>query len=78
MKAMPNDPTMLEEYNFKNAIRGKYTKKYVAGTNVVVIDKDLISYFPDHDAVNQALRAIIPIIKKHDMIAEETETYKLN
>ena len=67
MKTMANDQTMLEEYDFSNAVRGKYAKKYANGTNVVVIDKDVISYFPDHDAVNQALRSIIPIIKKHDM-----------
>lgn len=77
MKTMQNDSTLLEEYNFSNAVKGKYAKKYAADTNVVVIDKDIISYFPDHDAVNQALRAIIPIIKKHDMIAEQTEIYKV-
>ena len=69
MKPIENDETMLPEYDFSNAIRGKYAEKYSNGTNVVVIDKDVISYFPDHDAVNQALRSIIPIIKKHDLIA---------
>jgi hypothetical protein len=70
MKTMPNDPTMLAEYDFSNSVRGKYADKYADGTNVVVIDKDIIAYFPDHDAVNQALRSIIPIIKKHDLIAD--------
>lgn len=66
---MPNDSTLLEEYDFSNGVRGKYAKKYSNGTNVVVIDQDIISYFPDHDAVNQALRSIIPIIKNHNLIA---------
>ena len=71
MKTMSNDSTMLEEYDFNNAVKGKYAKKYSMGTNVVVIDKDVMSYFPNHDAVNQALRSIIPIIKKHDVSTEQ-------
>lgn len=75
MKTMSNDVTMLEEYDFSNAVRGKYAKKYSKGTNVVLIDQDVISYFPDHDSVNQALRSIIPILKKHEMSAEQIASH---
>ena len=68
MKKMLNDSNMLEEYDFSNAERGKYSKAYSEGSNVVVIDKDIIQYFPNHDAVNQALRSIIPIIKRHESV----------
>ena len=55
---------MLEEYDFSKGVRGKYAKRYAQGTNVVFIDPDVAEYFPDHDAVNEALRSLITIIKK--------------
>ncbi len=64
MKKMRNDPDMLEEYDFTHGIRGKYAKRYTEGTNVVVIEPDVAEYFPDHDAVNEALRGLAKIIKK--------------
>ena len=64
MKVMNNDPDMLEEYDFSKGVRGKYSKRYAKGTNVVLIDSDVAEFFPDHDAVNDALRSLINIIKK--------------
>jgi hypothetical protein len=63
MKKMQKDPDMLEEYDFSKGIRGKYAKRYAAGTNVIVIEPDVAKYFPDHDSVNQALRSLSSIIK---------------
>ncbi len=68
MKKMLNDNEMLEEYDFTNGIKGKYSNRYEEGTNIVMLDKDVMSYFPNQDSVNQALRSIIPIIEQHDMI----------
>ena len=65
MKVMPNDPDMLEEYDFSKGIRGKYAKRCAEGTNVIVIDPDVVQYFPDHDSVNEALRSFLPIVKRH-------------
>ena len=64
MKKMPNDPDMLEEYDFSKGIKGKYAHRYAEGTNVVVIEPDVVKYFPDHDAVNEALRSLSVIIEK--------------
>lgn len=64
MKVMNSDSDMLEEYDFSKGVRGKYAKRYAQGTNVVFIDPDVAEYFPDHDAVNEALRSLIRIIKK--------------
>jgi hypothetical protein len=61
---MANDPDMLEEYDFSKGVRGKYAKRYAEGTNVVVIDPDIAKFFPDHEAVNDALRSLVPIIEK--------------
>ena len=64
MKRTKKDRDMLEEYDFSKGVRGKYAKKYAAGTNVVIIEPDVAKYFPDHDSVNQALRSLADIIKK--------------
>lgn len=39
--------------------RGKYTKSYREGTNVVLIDPEMHKLFPDSDAVNRALREYV-------------------
>jgi len=63
MKTKPNDPDMQEEYDFSQGVRGKYAKRYAQGTNVVVIEPDIAQYFPDNATVNEALRALLPIVK---------------
>ena len=54
-----NKNTMRDEYPedlIKSGVRGKYTKNYREGTNIVLIDPDLHRLFPDSEAVNRALR----------------------
>ena len=68
MKKMQNDPDLLEEYDFSGGVRGKYARRYTEGTNVVVIDPDVMEYFPDHDAVNEALRSLTAIIKRQQKV----------
>ena len=58
------DPDMLEEYDFSKGVRGKYAKRYAEGTNMVIIEPDVFKYFPDHDAVNDALRSLAAIFDK--------------
>ena len=64
MKRMKSDPDMLEEYDFSGGIRGKYAMRYAEGTDVIVIDPDIIEYFPDNESVNSALRSLAAIIKR--------------
>ena len=64
MKKMKNDPDLLVEYDFSKGVRGKYSKRYSEGTNVVVIDPDVAEYFPDHESVNTSLRSLVSIIKR--------------
>ncbi len=66
MKVMPNDPDLLEEYDFSNGIRGKYAQRYAEGNNVVVIEPDVAKYFPDHDSVNEALRSLASIMERQE------------
>ena len=69
MKKMRKDPNMLEEYDFSSGIQGKYSKRYSEGTNVVVIEPDIVKFFPDHESVNQALRSLAGIIKRQKRTA---------
>jgi hypothetical protein len=64
MKKIKNDPDMLEEYDFSGGIRVKYAMRYAQGTNIVVIDPDIVEYFPDNESVNNALRSLSAIIKR--------------
>jgi len=54
-----NEIEMLDEYDFSQAVVGKYAKQYAEGTNIVVLEADVAKVFPDSAAVNQALRKII-------------------
>ena len=63
MKKMQNAPDMLEEYDFSDGLKGTYAKRYAEGTNVVVVDPDVLAFFPDHDSVNNALRHLVAVIK---------------
>ena len=56
MKKTP-DKELLPEYDFSKGVRGKYAARVTQGSNVVVLDKDVQSLFPDSAAVNSALRA---------------------
>jgi len=48
---------------FKGAARGKYAKRYQAGTNVVLLDPDVRKVFRNERAVNEALRLVIELRK---------------
>ena len=50
---------MRREYDFSKGVRCKYAKRYAEGTNVVLLDPDLLKTFPDSDAVNRALRSLV-------------------
>ena len=54
---------MRQEYDFSSGVRGKYAAQYSAGTNVIVLDPDVAEVFPTSDAVNNALRALVGIIR---------------
>lgn len=63
----PSDnPEMQPAYDFSTGVRGKYTKKYLEGTNVVLIDPDVAEVFPDETSINDILRSLIPVIKKQE------------
>ena len=58
------DPDMLAEYDFSQGVRGKYAQRYSEGTNLIVLSPDVAEFFPDSEAVNAALRALVEIARK--------------
>jgi hypothetical protein len=58
------DREMLDEYDFSKGIRGKYAKRFAQGSNVVVLSPDLAKIFPNSQAVNDALRALVDLARK--------------
>ena len=60
-----HDPDMLDEYDFSEGVRGKYAQRYYAGTNLIRLDDDVATMFPDAKSVNAALRALGKIIAEH-------------
>jgi hypothetical protein len=65
-KTDPKSSDLRPEYDFakmKGGVRGKYAKRYRAGTNLALLDPEISKAFPTDEAVNQALRAVLSITK---------------
>ncbi len=50
---------MKQEYDFSKGVRGKYFKRYQAGSNVVILDPEIAAVFKDSESVNDALRSLM-------------------
>ncbi len=65
-KINPKSGNLRPEYDFasmKGGVRGKYSERYRAGTNLVLLDPEVSKAFPTDDAVNHALRAVLSLTK---------------
>jgi len=58
------DPDMLDEYDFANGRRGRYAQRYAEGTNVILLDPDVVTEFRDSRQVNDALRELLELRKR--------------
>lgn len=56
---------MLPEYDFSKGVRGKYAEAYHKSVNVIKLDDDVSTVFPDAKAVNEALRTMIKLIAQN-------------
>jgi hypothetical protein len=56
--------TMRREYDFSRAVRGATAARYAQGANVVVIDPQVLDVFPNGASVNEALRALAPVLRQ--------------
>ncbi|MGO9257082.1 MAG: hypothetical protein ACLQU1_12370 [Bryobacteraceae bacterium] len=60
--AAKNSDELRPEYDLsrlQGGVRGKYYRRATAGTNLVLIDRDLANLFPNSEAVNRALRVLV-------------------
>jgi len=62
------EPETLAEYDFSGGVRGKYARKYATGRNVVVLEPDVAKLFPNAEAVNSSLRALVRIVKRREKV----------
>jgi hypothetical protein len=53
---------MRAEYDFSKGARGVTATRYHEGTNVVLLDPDVLAVFPDSTAVNEALRTLTRLV----------------
>jgi hypothetical protein len=62
------DDELRPEYDLRQllrrGVRGKYAKRYHAGTNLVLLDPDVRKAFRSERAVNDALRLVIELRKR--------------
>ncbi len=66
LEGRPTSHLSKPEYDlrvFENGVRGKYYRRAMAGTNLVLIEPDLMSVFPDTEAVNRAVRLLVQTAK---------------
>ena len=59
--AKKNNNELRPEYDLsqlKGGVRGKYYRQATAGTNLVLIEPELTTVFPDSESVNRALRLL--------------------
>jgi hypothetical protein len=55
----------------KSGVRGKYAKRYLAGTNLVLLEPEVAKVFPIDKAVNEALKLVMKLKK----VQEEASRY---
>ncbi len=59
--AKKNNNDLRPEYDLsklRGGVRGKYYRQAIAGTNLVLIEPELTTLFPDTESVNRALRLL--------------------
>ncbi|MFM2294516.1 MAG: hypothetical protein RLZZ350_929 [Verrucomicrobiota bacterium] len=66
-KSADQDPQ--PEYDFSRGVRGKHSRRYQRGTNVVVLAPDVAKVFSNAATVNDSLRALAGIIRRQKVAA---------
>ena len=64
MAEAEDEGTIRPEYDFSRGKRGVTAQRYAQGANVVVISPEVLDVFPDGAAVNEALRALAPVLRR--------------
>lgn len=62
-KTTPEQDDLRPEYDLsqlKGGVRGKHYQRYRAATNLSLLEPDVRAAFPTDEAVNRALRSLMP------------------
>ena len=59
-----DDDAMRPEYDFSGGKRGVTAKRFERGANLAIIAPEVLDVFPDSEAVNEALRALAPVVRR--------------
>jgi hypothetical protein len=66
MKKDSEKEELRDEYDLstlKNRVRGKYAERYSESTNLILLEPDIATAFPNSKSVNNALRMLINVAK---------------
>jgi len=63
-KPKPKTDEMRSEYDFSQGVRGKHFQQYMQSSNVVILEPDVATTFPNAEAVNDALRGLMRVAKR--------------
>mgnify|MGYP003394605303 CR=1 FL=1 len=66
-KAKPISDELRTEYkrsDFGKLERGKYHKRVMASSNVIILDSEVAAVFPNSAAVNKALHSLVDVAQK--------------
>jgi hypothetical protein len=55
----------LKREQLGKGVRGKYLKNFTQGSNVVVLQPEILKAFPISEAVNKALASMLAFAKEH-------------
>ena len=66
----------MGKIDFSGAVRGKYYRRYLEGTNVVVLEPDVAKRFKDSASVNKVLRSFLENSKDPSRAASTTTKRK--
>jgi len=58
-KKVTDSDRMLDEYDFRGGVRGKYIGQLRHGCNLVLLEPDVAAVFRNSKAVNRALRGVM-------------------
>jgi hypothetical protein len=81
MKKVKNQDELLPEYDFDytKATRGKYYKKLMdEGSNIIVLEPDIVDAFHDSESVNKALRSLLEIARSTAVSLNKSEKHAGN
>lgn len=61
------------DFDYSKATRGKYCRRLLEeGSNVVILDPDIVRAFQDSDSVNKALRSLLELTRSTNRLTKRS------